>query len=339
MLHTNNSNWASQRQHLLPFRLFFWIACVSTLITTAATATTMSLRNVVITGANRGLGLELCKQLCGDERYQKIYALCRQTSPELSDLAQQQQQGQRPNKIEIVPGIDVTEQEIAGAKLQSLFRSDTADPIPIHLLIHNAGAYGPPEESVQDYKDMYASQSLEQITPARMRYALELNALAPLFVTQALLRNLRAAAAAAAAAAVSAVSTASAEPGNNETLATKVIIISSLMGSIQDNESGSHYGYRAAKAAANMIGKSLATDLQSDQIAVGLIHPGFVATGFGGTGSSDGNGNASLERREGQREVDVSVTGVLQAIEEVTMKKTGCFLHGGYGEGVSTINW
>jgi NAD(P)-dependent dehydrogenase (short-subunit alcohol dehydrogenase family) len=315
MLHTI-SNLAPQH-HLFSFRLFFWIAFVSSTFAIATTANNpvMSLRNVVITGANRGLGLELCKQLCSDERYQKIYALCRQTSPGLSDLANEAQP-----KIEIVPGIDVTEQETAGATLQSFFRSDTTDPVPIHLLIHNAGAYGPPEESIQDYQDMYVSQSLEKVTPARVRYALELNALAPLFVTQALLSNLR------AAAAVS-------EAGNNETLSTKVIIISSLMGSIQDNESGSHYGYRAAKAAANLIGRTLAVDLQSDKIAVGMIHPGFVATGFGGTGE------ASLERREGQREVDVSAKGVLQAIDEVTLEKTGCFLHGGYGDGVSTINW
>jgi NAD(P)-dependent dehydrogenase (short-subunit alcohol dehydrogenase family) len=287
----------------------------------------MSLRNVVITGANRGLGLELCQQLCSDERYQKIYALCRQTSPGLSDLAAQHQP-----KIEIVPGIDVTAHETVGATLQSFFRSsESTDPvIPIHLLIHNAGAYGPSEESVKDYKDMYASQSLEQVNPTRMRYALELNALAPLFVTQALLSNLRAAATGAAGAADMEVS--------------KVIIISSLMGSIQDNNSGSHYGYRAAKAAANMIGKTLAMDLQTDQIAVGMIHPGFVATGFGGTGGGSGDGSSStgsssLERREGQRGVDVSAKGVLQAIDEVTLEKTGCFLHGGYGEGVSPINW
>jgi hypothetical protein len=103
------------------------------------------------------------------------------SSPELTELAekQQQQQQQQPHaaRIEIVPGIDVTEHEIAAAKLQSFFRSgttntdsntdsntdtdtntdsntdtDTNTPIiPIHLLIHNAGAYGPAqEESVPD---------------------------------------------------------------------------------------------------------------------------------------------------------------------------------------------
>jgi NAD(P)-dependent dehydrogenase (short-subunit alcohol dehydrogenase family) len=99
---------------------------------------------------------------------------------------------------------------------------------------------------------------------------------------------------------------------------------------------------RAAKAAANMIGKSLATDLQSNKIAVGMIHPGFVSTGFGGTGgdsSSSSTGSSSLERREGQMDVDVSAKGVLQAVDEVTLEKTGCFLHGGYGEGVKPINW
>lgn len=286
----------------------------------------MSLRNVVITGANRGLGLELCQQLCSDERYQKIYALCRHTSPGLTDLAEKQAQAkQQSTQIEIVQGIDVTEQETVGAKLQSFFQSETETPIPIYLLIHNAGAYGPQEESVKDYKDMYVSQSLDNVTPARMRYALELNALAPLFVTQALLTNLRAAASA-----------------SEEHPPTKVIIISSLMGSIQDNDSGSHYGYRAAKAAANMIGKSLATDLRSDKIAVGMIHPGFVATGFGGTGGdadSNSTGSSALERREGQMGVDVSTKGVLQAVDEVSLEKTGCFLHGGYGEGVKPINW
>jgi NAD(P)-dependent dehydrogenase (short-subunit alcohol dehydrogenase family) len=338
MLHTN-SNLTPQHT-LFSFRLFFLVAFVSTniLATTTVTATNMSLRNVVITGANRGLGLELCKQLCSDERYQKIYALCRQTSPELNALAEQAHQQQQPHQptrteIEIVQGINVTEQETVGATLQSFFRSNTANPIPIHLLIHNAGAYGPSEESVKDFQDMYVSQSLQQVTPARMRYALELNALAPLFLTQALLSNLRHAAASAAAE----------EKPSNIKVCTKVIIISSLMGSIQDNNSGSHYGYRAAKAAANMIGKSLATDLEPDKIAVGMIHPGFVATGFGGTGggdsSSSSTGTSSLERREGQRDVDVSAKGVLQAVEEVTMEKTGCFLHGGYGEGVKPINW
>jgi tubulin alpha len=260
---------------------------------------TMSLKNAVITGANRGLGLELCRQLSLDERYQTIYALCRKTSPELTELASKNQ------KIGIVDGVNVTDNGV-GIKLGSFFRTDTTDEpiIPIHLLIHNAGAYGPPKDCV-DAQAMYASQSLETITRERMRFALELNTLAPLFVTQALLPNLQA--------------------------TGKVIIISSLMGSIRDNTAGAHYGYRTAKAAANMVGKTLAMDLKSPerQIAVGMIHPGFVATGFDG----------GKKRREGQRDVDVCVKGVLQAVDQVTLETTGCFLHGGYGEGVRPLDW
>ena len=101
------------------------------------------------------------------------------------------------------------------------------------------------------------------------------------------------------------------------------------MGSIADNTSGGHYGYRAAKAAVNMIGKSLAQDLRLDGIVVGMIHPGFVKTGF----------DRTTEKRPGQRNVDESVKGVLQAIAQVTMETTGCFLHGNYGDGVQTLPW
>jgi hypothetical protein len=49
-----------------------------------------------------------------------------------------------------------------------------------------------------------------------------------------------------------------------------------------------------------MIGKTFATDLQSEKVAVGMIHPGFVFSEFGGIGG---------ERREGERDVDVSAKG------------------------------
>ena len=50
------------------------------------------------------------------------------------------------------------------------------------------------------------------------------------------------------------------------------------MGSISDNQSGSSYGYRMSKSALNAAGKSLAIDLKSDGISVGILHPGWVKT-------------------------------------------------------------
>ncbi len=65
----------------------------------------------------------------------------------------------------------------------------------------------------------------------------------------------------------------------------KVGIITSRMGSVEDNSSGAYYGYRASKAAVNAIGKSLAVDLRPRGIAVFLLHPGRVATDMlGGRG-------------------------------------------------------
>lgn len=92
-----------------------------------------------------------------------------------------------------------------------------------------------------------------------MRQQFEVNAIGPLRVAHALLAHLGQGA--------------------------KIAIITSRMGSIQDNDSGGYYGYRASKAAVNAIGKSLAIDLAPRGISVFLLHPGYVATDMvGGTG-------------------------------------------------------
>jgi hypothetical protein len=60
------------------------------------------------------------------------------------------------------------------------------------------------------------------------------------------------------------------------------------------------------------------------------VHPGYVHTGFGGI---------NQERKEGQRGVDESTRGVVDAINAITMDNTGAFLHGNYGEGVQLMDW
>jgi NAD(P)-dependent dehydrogenase (short-subunit alcohol dehydrogenase family) len=58
------------------------------------------------------------------------------------------------------------------------------------------------------------------------------------------------------------------------------------MGSIEDNNSGSYYQYRASKAALNMVTKSLAVDLKPVGISVIALHPGWVQTDMGGKNAS-----------------------------------------------------
>jgi len=255
---------------------------------------------VVVTGSNRGVGLELVRQLAfNDSSVSKIYALCRKTSEKLDGLAA------TSDKINVIPDIDVTQDDCV-LKLQKTIPSNE----PIHTLIQNAGAYGPPEP-VSSSSEMYSSQTLDNITMDRMRYAYELNTLGPLRVTKALLPNLKV------------------QDDDDATL-RKVIIISFLMGSMTDNDSGGHYGYRTAKAAANMLGKSLSVDLKPYNIAVGIVHPGYVYTSFQGQ---------DAEKQPGQHDVEPSTKGVLEAIDSITLENTGAFLHGNYGEGVKPLSW
>jgi NAD(P)-dependent dehydrogenase (short-subunit alcohol dehydrogenase family) len=93
----------------------------------------------------------------------------------------------------------------------------------------------------------------------------------------------------------------------------KVAMITSRMGSIDDNGSGGAYGYRMSKAALNMAGKSLAVDLKPAEVAVAILHPGMVKTDMVG--------------EHGQIEPADAAKGLLARIDELTLEKTGGFWH------------
>ena len=101
--------------------------------------------------------------------------------------------------------------------------------------------------------------NLESVSAESLRRQFEVNAVAPLLLARALLPNLSA--------------------------GSKLGLITSRMGSIDDNGSGGYYGYRMSKTALNMAGRSLAVDLRPRGIAVAILRPGKVATrmvGFAG---------------------------------------------------------
>lgn len=94
---------------------------------------------------------------------------------------------------------------------------------------------------------------------------------------------------------------------------SKVGLITSRMGSVDDNTSGGMYGYRMSKSALNMAGKSLSVDLKDDDITVLLLHPGYVKT--------DMTGN------QGQITAKESAKGLIQLLQEKTIDQTGTFWH------------
>ncbi len=92
----------------------------------------------------------------------------------------------------------------------------------------------------------------------------------------------------------------------------KIAIITSRMGSIDDNTSGGSYGYRMSKVAVSMAGKSLSVDLKPQGISVAILHPGLVSTRMTNfTGISP----------------EESAKNLLARIDELNLENTGTFWH------------
>jgi len=175
---------------------------------------------VVVTGANRGIGLEYCKQFL--VRGDQVIALCRQTSEELTALA-----------CRVEEDIDVSSDDCV-----AIIRERLNDVSQVDVLVNNAG--------------LLTDESLEDLDYDRIRSQFEINTLGPLRVTDALKGKLGRGA--------------------------KIAMMTSRMGSVTDNTSGSRYGYRISKAALNIASVSLAHDLMSEGVAVAILHPGYVKT-------------------------------------------------------------
>jgi len=75
----------------------------------------------------------------------------------------------------------------------------------------------------------------------------------------------------------------------------RLVQITSLMGSIEDDRRGGAYGYRMSKAALNMAVRNLAIELGPEGFVVLAIHPGWVKTRLGGDHAPLALGPATAE--------------------------------------------
>lgn len=208
---------------------------------------------VLVTGANRGIGLELCRQL--KDRGDELVAVCRSAGDALNSL-----------DLRVIEGVDVS----SGASVSAL--RDQLVNERLDWLINNAG--------------ILAVETLDSLDFETIEQQFRVNALGPLRVTAALLSNLSS--------------------------GSKVGIVTSRMGSIDDNTTGGYYGYRMSKAAVNMAGMNLARDLKDQGIAVALLHPGMVATEM--------TGRQGIPPQQ-------AAAGLIQRMDELQLNQTGSFWH------------
>lgn len=214
----------------------------------------MSPRHTLVIGANRGIGLELARQL--KARGARVTASYRNDPGGLTDLG-----------VATVGGIDLERPETLAAL--------AADGLePVDDLIVNAGIY--PKDRTHGHLD-----------PASILRGFAVNAMGPLLVVDTLKKRLN--------------------PG------ARVLLITSRMGSIADNDSGGSYAYRMSKAALNMAGKTLSLDLKPLGVSVALIHPGWVKT--------------DMTSNQGLIDVHESAAGILARLDQLDPSTTGSFWH------------
>ena len=112
--------------------------------------------NVVITGANRGIGLELARIFAG--RGARVIAAVRRRSAALQQL-----------------GVDIHTCDVSDPASVAAFAAALAET-PVHVLINNAG--------------VLSRETLDDLDEDRIRHQFEVNALGPLRTTRALRGNL-----------------------------------------------------------------------------------------------------------------------------------------------------
>ena len=218
--------------------------------------------SILITGTNRGIGLEFVKHYLKNN--EKVVATCRNKNS-AKDLL----------KLEnTTSNLSLVELDVSNPNSINEFTSKITDQ-PIDTFINNAGVFGPRNI---EFGNFNAKEWLD---------VFNINTIAPLLITQKILKNLRL--------------------GKNKKLA----FISSKVGSIEDNTGGGMYIYRTSKTALNQVIKSLSIDFKDENFIAVALHPGWVQTDMGGP-------NALIDTK-------TSVKGLIEVIDNLTPKNSGKF--------------
>ncbi|MGI9309147.1 MAG: SDR family oxidoreductase [Gammaproteobacteria bacterium] len=229
---------------------------------------------VFITGANRGIGLEFVNQFA--DRDWNIIATARKPdeATELKALADE-------HEHLVIEQLDVTDY----ARIDAL--AEQYKDQPFDILLSNAGI-------TPRYKSAF--QRVKGVDFDMARLSLEVNAIAPLKLTQAFMSNVEAS-------------------GQK-----KIVVISSKAGSFElSPPMPMMYSYRASKAALNMYMYSLSFETPKKGIIVTMLSPGQVDTTPEEMKPKGFKLPESIPPEE-------SVSKMLAVIDGLTMENNGQFL-------------
>ncbi|XP_071423430.1 C-signal-like [Pithys albifrons albifrons] len=243
--------------------------------------------SVLVTGANRGIGLGLVQHFLGlPNPPQWVFAGCRdpkgQRAQELQNLA-----SKHPSLV-IIPleVADPSSIKAAAAKV-----GEHLGGSGLNLLINNAG--------------ISKLTSIDTETLETMIEVYTTNTVGPLLLGEAFLPLLKKA--------------AQGSPGSGMSCSKAAIVnMSSSAGSIEDVyiwELAHVVSYRCSKAALNMLTKCQSLAYKEHGILCVALHPGWVQTDMGVSGSF----NPPVT-------VDTSVQGMLKVLSSISEKETGTFL-------------
>ncbi len=217
---------------------------------------------VLITGAGRGIGLQLVKEFI--ERGHEVIGTVRslQGKENINRLSE-----------ECGREVEVYEVEVTSKESVEQF-SNHLNNREIDILINNAGVIGGDNQEVTGFDFAEWSKTFE------------VNAVSPMRMTLSLL------------------------PAIRQSQKPKIVTISSIMGSLARERTGS-IAYRSSKAAVNKAMQCLALELKSEGIGVYLMHPGWVRTEMGGP--------------EADISVEESAAGIAQTILTFTIEDSAKF--------------